>query len=106
MTILVKLKRKFHIESNWDLWMVLLVFSLAGIGVSISRKYIFGLFGINHSPLWLKILFSILLIIPLYQASTLFFGFLLGQFHFFWARQKNMVHYIARIPKRIFQPRQ
>ena len=91
------LKQKWQITNNWDFTAIMLVFSLAGMGVSFSRKRIFSLLGLNHASLGIKIIISLILIAPLYQLSTLFFGFFLGQFEFFWGRQKAIGRAIKRL---------
>ncbi len=102
MNFVNKLKKKWNISSNVDFVLIILVFSLAGLGVSFSRRGIFVLLGINHAAWWLKIIVSLILIVPLYQLSTLFFGILLGQFPFFWERQKAIGRALRKIPERIF----
>lgn len=102
MNMIRKLKKKWNITNNWDFTLIMLVFSLAGMGVSFSRREIFTLLGFDHASLGIKIIVSLLLIVPLYQLSTLFFGFFLGQFHFFWERQKAIGRALRKIPHRIF----
>ena len=102
MNIIQKLKKKWDIRNNLDFTLIMLVFSLAGLGVSFSRREIFILLGLDHASLGLKIFVSLLLIVPLYQLSTLFFGFFLGQFNFFWERQKAIARALKKIPHRIF----
>lgn len=82
--------------------LIMLVFSLAGLGVSFSRRKIFMLLGIDHASIGFKIFISLLLIVPLYQLSTLFFSLFLGQFDFFWQRQKSIARALKKIPQRIF----
>ena len=93
-----KVKKKHNIATDKDFFLIVLVFSLAGSMVSILRRPIFISLHLDHDPLWLKIIFSILLIIPLYQISTLVLGFIFGKFHFFWGRQKAL----GRTLKRVF----
>ena len=102
MSMIQKLKTKWKITNNWDFTLIMLVFSLAGLGVSFSRREIFTLLGINHASWGFKIAISLLLIVPLYQLSTLFFGLCLGQFKFFWERQKAIARALKKIPQRIF----
>ena len=92
-----KLKTKYNITSNKDFVLILLVFSLAGMSVSISRKTIFVFLGLNHKALIIQIVASLLLIVPLYQISTLFFSFIFGNFKFFWERQKALGRFLKRV---------
>lgn len=82
--------------------LIMLTFSLAGLGVAFSRRSIFAFLGIDHTSLGFQIFVSLLLIVPLYQLSTLFFGFFLGQFHFFWERQKAIARAFKKIPLQFF----
>ncbi len=75
----------------------MIVFSLAGMNVSICRKPIFHLLGYtNTTPMWIKVVSYILLIFPLYQSSLLFYGFFLGQFGFFWEKEKALGRFLKR----------
>ena len=94
--IIRKLKQKWGIERNCDFVLIMLVFSLAGLGVSFLRKLIFAFLGLNHAALGVKVAFSLLLIVPLYQLSTLFFALPLGQFPFFLNRQKQIVKFLRQ----------
>jgi hypothetical protein len=98
-----RLKNKWQIASNRDFVLIMLVFSLAGLGVSFSRHFIFALLGLETSSFGVKLIVSLLLIVPLYQLSTLVFAFPLGQFGFFWARQKEMARFIGRSINRAFR---
>ena len=102
MNFVEKLKKKWNISNNVDFVLIMMVFSLAGLGVSFSRRKIFVLLGLNREPLWINIAAWLILIVPLYQLSTLFFSIFLGQFSFFWERQKTIGRAIKRIPQRIF----
>ncbi len=95
--VLQKLKTKWGISNNRDLFLIMLVFSLAGMMISVCRKPIFHLLGIDHAPLWLKILIYVPLIMPIYQIGLIIFGFLFGQFNFFWEKQKKVGRGIAKL---------
>ena len=93
----LRLKKRWKIESNKDFSLIMLVYSLAGLGVGFLRRVIFALFGLTTAPVGIKIVSSLLLIVPLYQLSTLAFSLPLGQFSFFWGRQKAYGRFIARL---------
>ena len=97
MNFVDKLKKKWGISNNVDFVLIMLVFSLAGMGVSFSRKRIFVLLKLTHAAWWVKILVSLILIVPLYQLSTLFFSLFFGQFPFFWERQKAIGRALRKI---------
>ena len=91
------LKQKWGIQSNWDLLAIMTVFSLAGMMISVCRKPIFLSLGITpNKPFWLKACVYVPLIFPLYQMSLLVFGFLLGQFGFFWDKEKRLAKFLLQ----------
>ena len=92
-----KLKQKWGITSNVDFTLIMLAFSLAGMGISVVRPIVFHLLHLDHAPLWAKVLIYIPLIVPIYQFNLLIFGSLLGQFGFFWAWEKKWVGRMARV---------
>ena len=97
-----RLKRKWGIDSNWDFFLIMLIFSLAGMMVSVTRRPIFALVGITpRTPFWIKALVYIPLIVPIYQLSLLFFGFILGQFSFFWEKEKRLGRALRGLFQRI-----
>jgi len=84
MSWIARLKTKWQIKSNWDFWMIMLSFSLAGMAIMPVRKLIFHLVGItDKTPLWIKIFVYIPLIPPAYYIGLIIVGTLLGQFSFF-----------------------
>ncbi len=91
---LQKFKAKYQIKSNLDLTLILITFSLAGMNISLTRPKIFHFLGLDHAPLWAKILSFPLIFFPVYQISVLFYAALLGQFSFFWERQKKMGRFL------------
>jgi hypothetical protein len=97
-----KLKNKWGIQSDWDFWMIMLTFSLAGSAIGFVRPIVFHIFGIEQStPLWIKICAYIPLIPPVYQVGLLFFGFLLGQFPFFWEKEKRLAKFLLGRSKNV-----
>lgn len=94
---ITKLKTKWNIHSNWDFWMIMIAFSLAGMGVTKIRPIVFHLLGIEtDTALWIKVCVYIPLIFPLYQLLLLIFGTLLGQFSFFWEKEKQIIRFLGR----------
>lgn len=96
-----KLKTKWGIKSNRDFFLINLVFALAGMLIIHERRPIFELLGITEqTPLWIKIAVYIPLVFPLYQLNLIIFGFLLGQFPFFWNKQKQMGKFLLKLLNR------
>ena len=91
------LKEKWNVESNVDFILIMLVFSLAGMAISFVRPPIFHLLGITpQTPLWIKVAVYVPLIPPIYQMNLLVFGFFLGQFEFFWEKEKRIFRFLRR----------
>ena len=96
--IVKHLKEKWNITSNRDFILIMLVFSLAGMAIGFIRKPIFHALGITvHTPIWIKVLIYLPLIPPIYQVNLLVFGFLLGQFDFFWEKEKRILKFLGKV---------
>ncbi|MGB0524191.1 MAG: DUF6787 family protein [Flammeovirgaceae bacterium] len=94
---LIRLQEKWQLKNMWQVVAVLITFSLAGSSVVFCRKILFDLLGFDAtSPFWLKTVTYLALVFPLYQILLLSYGFLLGQFSFFWEKEKKMLRWIAR----------
>ena len=96
-TYFEKLKYKWKINSNFQLLLIFIVFTLAGYSVVTFRKLFFMLVGIeNDTAFWIKTVTYILFIFPAYQLLLLVYGFLLGQFSFFWEKEKKLLNAILK----------
>lgn len=93
-----KLKEKWGLKSIWQVLIVLVVFAATGSSVVALRKVFFELIGFDEQTnVWLKTITYILIITPAYQVLLLFYGTLLGQFRFFWEKEKKMFRAIGRL---------
>jgi hypothetical protein len=96
-TFLQKLQDKWKLKSLFQVIMVLIVFSLTGMTVVLVRPLVFNWFGFTElTPFWLKTITYILLIFPMYQILILVYGALLGQFSFFWEKEKKLFNFITK----------
>lgn len=87
-----KLKKRWQIESNFQLILILIVFSITGsVSAWISKPFVEWL-GLNDQfiPFWLFTVLRLLLIFPIYNVILILVGTLFGQFRFFWAFEKKM----------------
>lgn len=97
-SFLDKLKAKWQLDSLLQVVAVLAVFTLTGSTVVYIRKFLFAFLGYDDAtPFWLKTVTYLLFIFPAYQLMLLGFGFMLGQFRFFWEKEKKMVRRIASL---------
>ncbi len=88
-----KLKKRWGIESNFQIFLILIVFAITG---STSAKLagplceLLGIFKKTSSWYWYWFA-RIILIFPIYQVLLVFFGWVFGQFQFFWEFEKKML---------------
>lgn len=88
--MLSKLKQRWNVKSNFQLLIILFVFSISGSFTLYIKAYILKLIDYDPaSPFYMKILLYILIMVPVYQLSLLTIGTLLGQFGFFWRFEKK-----------------
>jgi hypothetical protein len=86
-----KIKQKWGLKSDFQFFIINLVFALAGMSVVFVRKPIFHLLHItDHTSIWIKIGVYIPIFFPTYQINLLIYGFLFGQFAFFWDKEKRL----------------
>ncbi len=96
-----KLKLKWGIESNWDVLAILIVFAISGSSILFVKPLWYSLFNITEAtPTWLRVIVWIAMVFPTYQAFLLIYGFLLGQFRFFWAKEKAMYNAVVGLFRR------
>lgn len=93
-----KLKERWGIKSNFSIVMILLVFAITGTtSLKIARPFL-DYIGFSQelftnewyaTPLYWTV--RILIIFPIYQVLLVVFGWLFGQFNFFWNLEKKML---------------
>ena len=89
-----RLKQKWGIESNIQLLLIFVVFSINGSFATWVAKPVTGFFGLSPEttePYALYLVLRILLIFPIYQITLPIVGWFFGQFKFFWAMEKKML---------------
>lgn len=95
---LYKLKTRWGIGSNFQLVLIFLVFAITGSSsVWVAKPFLqwVGLETLKDgADFWGHILYwalRILLIFPFYQVLLLSFGWIFGQFKFFWNFERKML---------------
>ncbi|MEM6894054.1 MAG: DUF6787 family protein [Bacteroidota bacterium] len=88
-----KLKQRWGITSNFQVVVIFIVFGITG---SLSAKLAAPLteyIGLQEGEVsgWIYWPVRILLIFPIYQVLLVFFGWLFGQYRFFWDFEKKML---------------
>lgn len=87
-----KLKDRWNIQTNKQLFIILLVFSVTGSSAAKLASPITDFLGITKEMGWyIYWPFRILIIFPAYQVLLVFFGWVFGEFEFFWTFEKRML---------------
>ncbi len=85
MNLVDRLKKRWHIESNWQVLIILIVFSCTGFTAMYAKEFIFDILGITPElPFWLRALIWVVTILPLYNLLLIIYGTIFGQRKFFW----------------------
>ena len=86
-------KERYNITSNWQYFVIVVVFALTGSSSALIAKPLLLLLGITKTSLAypLYLILYIVVIFPIYQILLVSIGFLFGQFKFFWQFEKNML---------------
>ncbi|MEA1786370.1 DUF6787 family protein [Arenibacter sp. GZD96] len=93
-----KLKARWGIKTNLEVVLILIVFAVTGsLSVKVAKPLLdyFGftrdIFPVDWYFGTLYWTFRILIIFPIYQLLLVFFGWIFGQFTFFWNFEKKML---------------
>jgi sterol desaturase/sphingolipid hydroxylase (fatty acid hydroxylase superfamily) len=94
-----KLKQRWGISSNLQLTIIFIVFSITGSSAVYAAKPFLnwlGLYRENFAPdfIWGGLIYlslRLILIFPIYQLLLIVYGWLFGQFRFFWEFEKKML---------------
>lgn len=97
-----KLKTRWGIRSNYQLLIILVVFSITGSAAVYVAKPFLEAIGLDRANFpdswwsaWVYWTLRLLLIFPFYQLLLIFFGWLFGQFRFFWDFEKKMLRRVG-----------
>ena len=88
-----KLKIRWGIHSNFQLIVIFIVFAITGSSSVIVSKPILNFIGITKDslPIVFYYILKLVIVFPAYQILLGFFGFIAGQFAFFWSFEKKML---------------
>lgn len=87
-----KLKKRWGIHSNFQIVIILIVFSITGSSSLFVGRPILAFFNITNEMSWyLYWPLRLIVIFPAYQVLLLLYGWLFGQFTFFWNFEKKML---------------
>ncbi len=93
-----KLKERWMLKSNFQFFLVIILFSITGsTSVRVARP-ILDFLGIHNSMAWyIYWPLRILVVFPAYQLLFMVFGTLLGQWEFAWRFEKKMLGGFGRL---------
>ena len=92
-----KLKKRWGIKSNFQIFLILVVFAINGSFAAWVAKPITNFIGLSQETLNPFIFWPIriLLIFPIYQLTLPIVGLVFGQFKFFWNFEKKFLSRIG-----------
>lgn len=86
-----RLRNRWKLKTAWQVAVVLLVFACTGFTVLfIKRPLLYWMAGEEGNSTLATVLYYIF-ILPLYNVILLGYGFIFGQFKFFWEFEKRFV---------------
>ena len=96
-----KIRSFFKVESNYQLFIINLVFAITGTSSLFVADYILDMLLVtqenyDNSFYWIT---RIILILPIYQILLIIFGILFGEFSYFWKMEKKTLNKICSIFK-------
>ncbi|PCE63990.1 DUF6787 family protein [Sediminicola luteus] len=88
-----KLMQRWGLNSKWQVIVVLIVFSVTGYSSLLLAKPLMDLIGLPQETTnpWIYRPLRLLLVFPIYQVLIVAYGWLFGQFEFFWNFEKKML---------------
>jgi len=87
-----KLMKRWNLSSYWQVTVVFIVFGITGSTAAKMAGPLVEVLGITKSiGLFWYWTIRILIIFPIYQVLLVFFGWLFGEFEFFWNFEKKML---------------
>lgn len=77
-------KRRWQIEKDWQVAVILMVFALTGTTTMYVNRWFNAWVGLGEDAnFWVKLVVFVLFVLPVYNVLLMIYGTLLGQFKFF-----------------------
>ena len=98
-----KIRIFFKVQTNYQLFMVNLVFALTGTSSLVCADYILKILYVNPDTFGIASYWTIriILILPIYQVLLIFVGAIFGEFSYFWEMEKKTLKKLNSIFKKI-----
>ncbi len=97
-----RIRSFFKVESNYQLFIVNLVFAITGTSSLFVADFILNILLItkeNYDAFYYWIT-RIILILPIYQILLIIIGIIFGQFSYFWKMEKKTLNKLRSIFKK------
>jgi Na+-driven multidrug efflux pump len=85
------LQHRWKVKNVWQVIVILIVFACTGFTVLFIKKPILQWLAGEKGTSTLATVLYYIFILPLYNVILLGYGFLFGQFQFFWAFEKRFM---------------
>ena len=95
MSWIEKLKERWNLKSGWQVVIILIVFACTGTTVLLIKRPLVAYFTVDGEQSTLFSVIYYLLILPIYNVILLCYGFIFGQFEFFWEYEKRTFRRIS-----------
>lgn len=92
---ITKLKQKWQLQSAWQVVVILIVFTCTGFTVLFLKNPVLRFLSGSDEVSTAGTILYYILILPLYNILLLAYGFVFGQFHFFWNFEKRFFKRIS-----------
>ncbi|WP_276373115.1 DUF6787 family protein [Chryseolinea sp. H1M3-3] len=99
VTWLERLKERWNLGSPLQVIIVLIVFACTGFTVLFIKKPLLQFLAGERGDTVVASILYYILILPLYNVLLLGYGFLFGQFTFFWAFEKRLFKRLSSFRK-------
>lgn len=88
-----KLESKWKVQQRWELIRIFIIFAITGSSSVFVGRPIIKILGVSVENLGSVLYWIIFVVVSLifYQVLLVFWGFVLGQFTFFWNFEKKML---------------
>ena len=97
MSWIQKLKTRWGLDTFRQVILVLIVFACTGFTVLFIKTPLVDLIRGDAEKQWWMTVVYFLLILPVYNILLLAFGFVFGQFRFFWNYEKKALKRLGRM---------
>jgi hypothetical protein len=85
-----KLKQRWNLGSPFQVVVILIVFACTGFSVLFIKRPLIQFLAVEQGDTVVVSILYYILILPLYNILLLGYGFIFGQFSFFWAFEKRL----------------